>query len=146
MPRFLHSATKDMSFRLACIPSKTFSHLQGFTWRGFGGCLGTWCLMVACMLGYPGQADESSELWSLKPLQEDLLGGIDPWLNRGFQQMGLPPNPLADRYTWIRRATFDLTGLPPSPEEIIDFVEDASDHAYARLIDRLLASPRYGER
>ena len=102
--------------------------------------------MVACMLGYPGQADESSELWSLKPLQEDFLGGIDPWLNRGFQQMGLPPNPLADRYTWIRRATFDLTGLPPSPEEIIDFVEDASDHAYARLIDRLLASPRYGER
>ena len=79
-------------------------------------------------------------------LAEGFAWGIDPWLNRGFQQMGLPPNPLADRYTWIRRATFGLTGLPPSPEEIIDFVEDSSDHAYARLIDRLLASPRYGER
>ena len=146
MLRFLPSATKDMSFHLACIPSKTFSLRLGFSWRCLGMWLGTWCLMVVCMFGSPGQADEPSELWSLKPLQEDLLGGIDPWLDRGFQQMGLPPNPLADRYTWIRRATFDLTGLPPSPEEIIDFVEDSSDHAYARLIDRLLASPRYGER
>ena len=73
MPQFLRSATKDMSFHLACLLSKTFSHLQGFSWRGFGGCLGTWCLLVACMLGYPGQANESSKLWSLKSLLVDTL-------------------------------------------------------------------------
>ena len=108
--------------------------------------LGTWCMILACILGYPRQADESSELCSFKPLQEYSLAGIDPFLNRGFQQMGLSTNPLGDRYTWIKRATSDLTGLPPSPEEIIDFVEDLSDHAYASLIERLLASTRYGKR
>src|SRR5207245_8428249 len=54
--------------------------------------------------------------------------------------------PPADRRTLIRRATFDLTGLPPTPEEIRAFLDDSSPDAFARVIDRLLASPRYGER
>src|SRR5258708_4873390 len=54
--------------------------------------------------------------------------------------------PQADRATLIRRATFDLTGLPPTPEEIDAFVGDPDAQAYEKLIDRLLASPRYGER
>ncbi len=62
MPRFLHSATKDMCFNLACISSKTSNLPQGFTCRGLDGWLGTWSLVVACMLGYPGQAGESSKL------------------------------------------------------------------------------------
>src|SRR5262249_34205686 len=59
---------------------------------------------------------------------------------------GLQPAPEADRATFIRRASFDLLGLPPAPEEIDTFLADTAPDAYERLIDRLLASPRYGER
>ena len=52
----------------------------------------------------------------------------------------------ANRRTLIRRATFDLTGLPPTPEEIKKFIEDKSPKAYEQLLDRLMASPQYGER
>ena len=76
MPQFLHSATKDMSFHLACLPSKTFSHRQGFSWRGFGESLGTWCLMVACMLGYLGQADRLTALGVLA--LDGLVRGLIP--------------------------------------------------------------------
>jgi Protein of unknown function (DUF1549) len=55
------------------------------------------------------------------------------------------PSPDADRRTLIRRATYDLTGLPPTPEEVQAFVADASSNAYEKVVDRLLASPRYGE-
>jgi len=57
-----------------------------------------------------------------------------------------PPRPRADRRTLIRRATFDLTGLPPTPEEIEAFEKDRSPQAFEKVVDRLLASPRYGER
>ena len=56
------------------------------------------------------------------------------------------PAPQADKRTLIRRATFDLTGLPPTPEEVAAFEADASPDAFAKVVDRLLASPRYGER
>src|SRR5205814_543857 len=59
---------------------------------------------------------------------------------------GLTPNPPADRRTLIRRAYFDLIGLPPTPDEVAAFVHDPDQDAYAKLIDRLLASPHYGER
>ena len=58
----------------------------------------------------------------------------------------MSPSPPADRRTLIRRVTFDLLGLPPTPEEVVAFEADPSPDAYARLVDRLLASPRYGER
>ena len=56
------------------------------------------------------------------------------------------PSPAADRRTLIRRATYDLTGLPPTPEEVESFVDDRAPDAFARVVDRLLASPAYGER
>src|SRR5918995_5798102 len=59
---------------------------------------------------------------------------------------GLTPAPEADRRTLIRRASFDLIGLPPTPEEVETFVADDAPQAYERLIDRLLADPRHGER
>src|SRR5439155_11890800 len=59
---------------------------------------------------------------------------------------GLSFAPRADRTTLARRVTFDLTGLPPIPEEVDAFVRDSSADAFERLVDRLLASPRYGER
>ncbi len=58
---------------------------------------------------------------------------------------GLQPNPPADRRTLIRRASYTLTGMPPSPDEVQAFLHDSSPDAYERLVDRLLASPRYGE-
>ncbi len=59
---------------------------------------------------------------------------------------GRAPAPAADRRVLIRRATFDLIGLPPTPEEVEAFVNDPAPDAYERLIERLLASPHYGER
>ena len=73
---------------------------------------------------------------------------VDPFILASLEAKGLTPSPAADRRTLIRRATFDLTGLPPTPEEVDAFAADGSSDvdAFARLVDRLLASPRYGER
>ncbi len=70
---------------------------------------------------------------------------VDRFLAVKMHEHGLKPNPRADRATLIRRVTLDLTGLPPSPEEVQAFVKDTRPNAYTRLVDRLLASPAYGE-
>lgn len=70
---------------------------------------------------------------------------IDRFVAARLHEEGLEPSPPADRPTLIRRVTFALTGLPPTPDEVEAFVSDPSENAYSRLIDRLLASPRYGE-
>lgn len=70
---------------------------------------------------------------------------IDAFLLIGLKKAGLKPAPQADRVTLIRRVTYDLHGLPPTPEEVDGFVRDKSPKAWENLIDRLLASPRYGE-
>ena len=74
------------------------------------------------------------------------LHPIDAFVQARLKPAGLKPSPAADRYTLIRRVTLDLTGLPPTPAEADAFVKDTAPDAYARLIDRLLASPQYGER
>lgn len=71
---------------------------------------------------------------------------IDTFLLHRLEEHNLTFNPQADRHTLIRRAKFDLHGLPPSPEEIETFVHDSRPGAFARLVERLLQSPRYGER
>jgi len=71
---------------------------------------------------------------------------IDAFILAGLEAKGLNPAPPADKRTLIRRATFDLTGLPPTPREVEEFLEDQRPGAFARVIDRLLAAPRYGER
>ena len=71
---------------------------------------------------------------------------IDAFILSELEQKGLQAVPPADKRTLIRRATFDLHGLPPTPEEVDNFVNDSSADAYRKLIDRLLDSPRYGER
>ncbi|MFN3651335.1 MAG: DUF1549 domain-containing protein [Armatimonadota bacterium] len=71
---------------------------------------------------------------------------IDAFVLQRLQLAGLKPSPEADRYTLIRRVSLDLTGLPPTPEEVEAFVADRSPDAYEKLVDRLLASPHYGER
>ena len=71
---------------------------------------------------------------------------IDAFLAAKWAEHGLTPNPPADRRLLLRRITFDLTGLPPTPEETAAFLADESPDAYEKLVDRLFASPQYGER
>ena len=71
---------------------------------------------------------------------------IDAFVLAGLEARGLAPSPEADRSALIRRLSLDLTGLPPTPQEVDAFLADASPGAYERVVDRLLASPHYGER
>jgi hypothetical protein len=72
-------------------------------------------------------------------------GELDRFIAERLQQAGLQHSPPADRRTLIRRATFDLTGLPPTADEVNAFVRDTSPDAFTRVVDRLLKSPHYGE-
>ncbi|MDB5298736.1 MAG: hypothetical protein JWO87_399, partial [Phycisphaerales bacterium] len=80
----------------------------------------------------------SGDKWARTP--------VDAFVLAKLKQQGLKPSPSADRRTLIRRLTYDLIGLPPSPEEVAQFIADPDPNAYEKLVDRLLASPRYGER
>ena len=71
---------------------------------------------------------------------------IDGFILERLEPTGLEPAPEADRRTLIRRASYDLTGLPPNPADVTEFLADDSADAYSRLVERLLASPHYGER
>ncbi len=94
--------------------------------------------------------------WSLTPIKRPeppsisaegfSRNPIDAFILRKLEANGLPHAPEADRVTLIRRLSLDLTGLPPTPEEVDRFVSDTDPLAYEHLVDRLLASPRFGER
>ncbi len=86
----------------------------------------------------PAFNDESSKNWIRTP--------IDAFILAALKEKNLQPSPEADRRTLIRRVTYDLLGLPPSPEAVEEFVHDNSPNAYESLVDRLLSSPQYGER
>ncbi len=73
-------------------------------------------------------------------------GAIDRFILAHLEEKGLKPAPDADRRTLLRRVTFDLTGLPPTPDEVEAFVADTSPDAFTKVVDRLLASPHFGER
>jgi mono/diheme cytochrome c family protein len=100
--------------------------------------------------------DKQRTHWSLQPIADPKLPAvknqawvkdpIDAFVAARHDAAKLKPAPLSDRATLIRRATYDLTGLPPTPEEIAAFIADPAPDAFDRVIDRLLASPRYGER
>lgn len=100
-------------------------------------------------------ADSGDTHWAFQPVQEPPLPAtksdrwsrteVDAFVLAKLQEAGLAPAPEADRRTLIRRATYALTGLPPSPEETEAFIRDPDPHAYEHLIERLLDSPHYGE-
>ena len=95
----------------------------------------------------PSTSRKPPALWSLKkPQLPAQPADIDTFIREKLKARSLTPSPEADKRTLIRRVTFDLTGLPPTAEEIDHFVADTSPQAYERLVDRLLASPHYGER
>ena len=98
---------------------------------------------------------QASVWWSYRPLQDVAVPAIksdwvrspvDAFLLSELSAREIEPSPSADRRTLIRRLSFDLHGLPPTITEIEEFVNDRRSDAYALLVDRLLASPRYGER
>ena len=100
--------------------------------------------------------DADRQWWSFQPVRESKVpqvnddgwsrNSIDKFIFARLQAEGLKPSPEAGREALIRRMSFDLTGLPPTPVEIEEFLVDQSPNACERLIDRLLQSPRYGER
>lgn len=99
---------------------------------------------------------ESRQFWSFQPLRPVAVPAVtnEPWCETPIDRFvlsrletrGLSPNPEASRLTLLRRASFDLLGLPPTPEELERFLGDMSPDAWDNLLDRLLASPQYGER
>jgi hypothetical protein len=99
---------------------------------------------------------DKADWWSFKPVTRPMMPNvknekwarnpIDRFILAKLEQEKLSPSSGADRRTLIRRLSFDLIGLPPTPEEVEHFVADRSPQAYENLVDRLLASPRYGER
>ena len=85
----------------------------------------------------PALQDDAAKAWMRTP--------IDAFILAELRKAGLKPSPEADRATLIRRVTYDLHGFPPTPEEVVAFVNDPRPDAYERLVDRLLASTHYGE-
>ena len=77
---------------------------------------------------------------------EGLSNGIDAFIVDALEKKGLKPSPRANKATLIRRVTFDLIGLPPTPEAVNAFVQDERAEAYGELVEKLLKDPRYGER
>lgn len=100
--------------------------------------------------------DADRDFWSFRPPRpaaipavkntERVRNSIDAFILEKLEQRELSLSPDTDKLTLLRRATFDLTGLPPDPSEVAAYLADESPKAYENLVDRLLASPRYGER
>jgi hypothetical protein len=104
----------------------------------------------------PGSAPQDKTWWAFQKFRESPTprirnrawprAWIDAYLLAAMEAKGLAPAPPADKRTLLRRVTFDLTGLPPTPDEVRAFLADSSPRAYEKVVDRLLASPHYGER
>ena len=113
------------------------------------------CFAVSPMWMDDGRADENRH-WAFErvhdvvpPSVSDdgwIRVGLDAFILRRLQSESIEPSSPASRETWLRRVTFDLVGVPPSLSEIDSFLRDASPEAYDKVVDRLLASPAYGER
>jgi hypothetical protein len=100
--------------------------------------------------------DPNKKHWAWQPLTKPAVPEVknsawgktpvDNFIVAKLEEKNFTPNPIADKRTLIRRATFDLIGLPPTPAEVAAFVTDEAPDAFAKVVDRLLASPHYGER
>ena len=103
----------------------------------------------------PFDVEQARQFWAFQPVgrpeiptishAEHAASPIDAFVLARLEERGLTPNPQATKATLIRRATFDLTGLPPATGEIAAFLADDSPEAFAKVVDRLLATPQYGE-
>ncbi len=106
--------------------------------------------LPAAELAVLGKWAEGARPWSFAPLRKSAVpagaNGVDWFVGKGLAARGLRSSPEAERRTLARRAYLDLTGLPPSPAEMAEYLGDTRPDAYERLVDRLLASPHYGEK
>ncbi|MCE9611658.1 MAG: DUF1553 domain-containing protein [Chthoniobacter sp.] len=105
---------------------------------------------IATLKKWIEQGAEWQAHWAfIPPVQAAMPAGaahpVDAFVRERLTAAGLKPSPETDRRTLARRVTLDLTGLPPAPQELEAFVSDAAPNAYEKLVDKLLASPRYGE-
>src|SRR5207244_3870055 len=118
------------------------------------------CSLLALAASTPDAKDRFSPRqrshWAFQPVRQPEIPAvqskawvrnpIDAFILAKLDANHLAPSPEADRATLLRRVSFDLTGLPPTPDEVRAFVNDKSPRAYEKVVDRLLSSPRYGER
>ena len=110
----------------------------------------------AATAGQKDWKDAGRNHWAWQPLKKSAVPEVkdaawartpvDNFIRARLDEKNLKPNPPADKRTLIRRASFDLIGLPPTADEVRDFLQDESPDAFAKVVDRLLASPHYGER
>ena len=154
----VHAGQMPPKSRLAAVSVKPMEKLEIATvtrWIADGAYVEDVRPDIATETDDPLVIDSDRQFWSFQkpqaasvPLVSHLqvYNAIDGFVLRRLQRKGMAFAPRASRLTMIRRATFDLTGLPPSPQSVREFLADEQPGAYARLIDRLLASPRYGER
>jgi mono/diheme cytochrome c family protein len=129
------------------LPAEAIAALTAWVKKG-----SPWPTTVAAAKGNTVGQDH----WALQPIRRQALppvkhpewvtSAIDYFVLARQEAAGLTPSSVADRRTLIRRVTFDLIGLPPTAEEVDAFVNDQAEGAFARVVDRLLASPQYGER
>jgi cytochrome c553 len=94
---------------------------------------------------FPANVSKSTH-WAFQPIQRPAKASIDALVLERLAKENIAPAPEADRRTLIRRVSLDLTGLPPTPREVEEFVADTRPDAYEKLVDRLFASPHYGEK
>src|SRR5262245_5069670 len=99
---------------------------------------GHWAFVKRATPAVPAFSLASDKAWAKSP--------VDAFILQRLKKEGLKPSPLADRATLIRRVYFDMIGLPPSPREVAEFIADKSPDAYSKIVEKLLASPHYGER
>jgi hypothetical protein len=121
-----------------CLAEETAVASEGDTGEYTDGERSHWSFVERSSPDIPEFTSGSDQEWICNP--------VDAFVLRKLKSAGLEPAPPADRRTLIRRVYFDLTGLPPSPEDVERFVEDPSPAAYSTLIEDLLAMPQYGER
>ena len=131
---------------------------SGGLWRAMAivaaslGCADT--TLPAPATATAGTTNGTSSHWAYQPLARPAVPNapgtsgnpVDRFLRERLQREGLRPSAPASAEVWLRRVTYDLTGLPPTPSERVSFLADSSADARSRVVDRLLASPRYGER
>ena len=133
---------------------------MGLVGRALTGSLAAVVMCLGASLGVAplaaaGGSESSSGYWSFRPPTRSewpvaetawASNPIDAFIRQALRERGLEPSPEATNERLLRRVCLDLTGLPPTPEQVASFLSDPTPHAYERLVDSLLASPHYGER
>ncbi|OYW18771.1 MAG: hypothetical protein B7Z55_10000, partial [Planctomycetales bacterium 12-60-4] len=136
-------------------PDHPLSHAERLLLRDWILAGAPWASGPIDPLRYTSDARAGYDWWSLQPLRRSdippsVLPGvnnpIDRFVRDQLSQVNLAPSSEADRRTLIRRLSFDLLGLPPTPDDVEQFLDDPAPDAYEQLVERLLASPHYGER